>query len=373
VRQLLEALSQLGIRADVLTYPVGCDVHIPGVRIFRAGNPFGVQQVPIGFSLRKIALDCSLTTALWSRLRSERYACIHALEEAAFPAALLGRRAGIPVVYDMQSSLPEQMVTYAAFRTPVAQAVLRAAERWLLRRVDQVVASAGLAGGVRRQAPTVPVREWSYAPTARAAASEDGPGLRRELAIPASAPVVVYSGSFAAYQGLTELLAAAPSVLRGFPNAVFVLVGVHGEQGRQIRRAAERLGAAVRLVERQPRERLPSYLAMADVLVSPRAFGGNLPLKIFDYLAAGKPIVATDIPTHRAVLDETRAVLVEPTAAGLATGLIGVLADPRRAAELATAAVAYADDQLGWNGFVQSVGEVYRSLCGLSASPAASP
>ena len=40
-----------------------------------------------------------------------------------------------------------------------------------------------------------------------------------------------------------------------------------------------------------------------------RAYGGNLPLKIFDYLAASRPIVATDIPTHRTVLTEERAVL----------------------------------------------------------------
>ncbi|MDQ3555184.1 MAG: glycosyltransferase family 4 protein, partial [Gemmatimonadota bacterium] len=174
------------------------------------------------------------------------------------------------------------------------------------------------------------------------------------------------------YQGLTTLLDAIPEVLRTVPGAVFVLVGADGEPGRRVRRDAEALGKRIRIVDRQPRERLPSFLAMADVLVSPRAFGGNLPLKVFDYLAAGKPIVATDIPTHRAVLDETRAVLVEPTAAGLARGLIGVLADPHRAAELAASSRAYADRELGWNGFVRSVGEVYHSLCGITATSRAS-
>jgi len=115
-------------------------------------------------------------------------------------------------------------------------------------------------------------------------------------------------------------------------------------------------------VERQPRETMASYLAMADVLVSPRAYGGNLPLKVFDYLAAGRPIVATDIPTHRTVLAEDRAVLVAPRTDAIAEGILSVLADPERAQRLGTAARRYAQTHLGWNRFVGSIEALYAEV-----------
>jgi glycosyltransferase involved in cell wall biosynthesis len=98
------------------------------------------------------------------------------------------------------------------------------------------------------------------------------------------------------------------------------------------------------------------------VLVSPRAYGGNLPLKIFDYLAAGRPIVATDIPTHRTVLAEDRAVLVAPRTEALAQGILAVLGDPARAQRLGAAARSYAQTYLGWNRFVDSVEALYAEV-----------
>src|SRR6478672_10210640 len=76
-RQVLLALSELGRPVDLLTYPIGLDVEIPWLRIFRSGNPFRYESVPIGLSLRKIVLDLPITVALRSRLARERYACVH--------------------------------------------------------------------------------------------------------------------------------------------------------------------------------------------------------------------------------------------------------------------------------------------------------
>jgi glycosyltransferase involved in cell wall biosynthesis len=97
-------------------------------------------------------------------------------------------------------------------------------------------------------------------------------------------------------------------------------------------------------------------------LVSPRSYGGNLPLKVFDYLAAGRPIVATDIPTHRTVLNEDRAVLVAPQTPDLARGIVSLLRDPERADRLARAGRRYAEQHLGWAQFVDSLGNLYEDV-----------
>jgi glycosyltransferase involved in cell wall biosynthesis len=104
---------------------------------------------------------------------------------------------------------------------------------------------------------------------------------------------------------------------------------------------------SARIIDRRPREEMPDYLALADVLVSP-ALRRQRALKIFDYLAAGRPIVATDIPTHRTLLAEDRAVLVAPEPQALAREsrywATRPGAPPRRGRR------TYSDNHLGWNG-----------------------
>jgi glycosyltransferase involved in cell wall biosynthesis len=294
----------------------------------------------------------------------ERYACIHAVEEAAFPAALLARRYRIPLLYDMQSSLPEQLAQRWPFALRPVRALLERAERWLLRRATLVVTSAGLAARVRRLEPDALVREWHFPSGDTAVSREAVERLRQELALPLGAPVVLYSGTFEPYQGLAELVAAVPKVRAEVPGAVFVLVGADKVNGLAAHSAAEPLmqSGALRIVDRQPRSAMAAYLSLATVLVSPRAYGGNLPLKIFDYLAAGRPIVATDIPTHRTVLADDRAVLVPPTTGALAAGILSVLRDETRAAQLAGAARSYAKTHLSWPRFVDSIGAIYGEL-----------
>lgn len=372
VRNVLQALSELHYEVDLLTYPVGQPVSIPGLRIFRSPNPFRIRQVPVGFSGRKLLLDATLVPAIWRQLRRVRYSCIHAVEEAAFPAVVLGHLYGIPVIYDMQSSLPEQLLRYWAFRGRRLQAILRRCEQWLVHRSDAVVSSAGLLHKVAEAAPGKLVREWHFPSPLHETPVGTGTALRAELAIPPHAPVVVYAGTFEPYQGLSTLLAAAELVLKAVPETAFVLVGGDGAPAEEIRREAVRLGLEdkIRLVGRKPRGEMPAYLAMADLLVSPRCYGDNLPLKVFDYLAAARPIVATDLPAHRALLDGSRAVLTEPTAEGMARAIIDLLRDPARAGRLAAAARAYAASNLGWSRFVVAVKAIYDEVARQSRVPA---
>jgi glycosyltransferase involved in cell wall biosynthesis len=247
VRQVLEALGETGGRVDLLTYPIGEDVAMAHVRLMRAGNPFGVHTVPIGFSFRKVLLDAPLTAALAARVRGGAYTCIHAVEEAVFPAIVLGRAHRVPVLYDMQSSLPEHLQRRRLFRFPLIQRAVRAAERWALERADLVVCSAGLADRVRRLAPARRVREWHFPSAPAEPVREDRALLRRALELPADDPIVLYSGNFEAYQGIPNLLEAVSLVREQEPRATFLLVGA--ENGRTLAeyRARYRERTGVRL------------------------------------------------------------------------------------------------------------------------------
>lgn len=363
VRQVLEALVQLGYEVDLLTYPLGEEIPIPGVRLIRSINPFRISNVPIGFSIRKLLLDSTLFPRLRSLMRSGRYTVVHAVEESGFAAAYWGTRFGVRVIYDMHSSMAEQMGALPLFRNRFCRSVFRRAERWLLERATQVVSSAGLATRVRALAPRARTMEWRFS-------SEAGPvdpaavaALRKSLNISPEQRIVLYSGTFERYQGLAVLLKAIARVQESNPEVVFLLIGVDGERAAtRIQRMAHRIpGDRLRLIARQPRPSIPTWLALSDILVSPRLFGGNLPLKVFDYMAAGRPIIATDIPSHRTVLTEERAVLVPPESDALADAISGLLRDPERGRRLAETAQAYARENLAWSGFVLSVSKLYSA------------
>jgi glycosyltransferase involved in cell wall biosynthesis len=152
--------------------------------------------------------------------------------------------------------------------------------------------------------------------------------------------VVLYTGSFVPLQALDLLIDAVPGVLAAYPKVTFLLVGGTDAEIAPLLRQAQRLGIAAHVVlERNvPQKEIPTYLAAADVLVSPRRQGINPPGKLLPYLASGRPVVATNTLVHTQLLSDNCAILTPPDAAGLAKGLIVALTDSSRVSEITTEA-----------------------------------
>ena len=135
-------------------------------------------------------------------------------------------------------------------------------------------------------------------------------------------------------------MAAAALVREEIPEVIFILVG--GTEAEIARLSSwltkYKLENNVKLHRRLPRQEIPDYIALADILVLPRISGENAPLKIYDYMKSGKPIVATGIPAHRAMLTDETAVLVEPNIEGLSKGILLALQNTDYAKKVATAA-----------------------------------
>jgi glycosyltransferase involved in cell wall biosynthesis len=88
------------------------------------------------------------------------------------------------------------------------------------------------------------------------------------------------------------------------------------------------------------------------------------PLKIFSYMASGRPIVATDLPTHTEVLDADAAILVPPTPAVLAEGILRALDDPAAAAALGQRARHVVETRYTFAGFKQHLADCYAAVLG---------
>jgi glycosyltransferase involved in cell wall biosynthesis len=164
--------------------------------------------------------------------------------------------------------------------------------------------------------------------------------LRAALGLPLERPLVVYTGHINLTKGLDTVFQLA----RRLPRALFLLVGA---EGRGIVETLARRQENIQLVPWQPFETVTRYLLAADVLLQPpsrvplRLIGNTvLPMKIFLYLAAGRPIVAPDLPDLREVLEhDVNALLVAPGEHEAAAQAVArLIDDPLLARRLARAA-----------------------------------
>jgi glycosyltransferase involved in cell wall biosynthesis len=355
---LVEALQAAGHEVDVLTYHVGDDPKLPGVRVFRAPAVPFVREVPIGFSLRKVLCDLALLWRLVTLTRRHRYDVLHAVEEAVF-LSLLVRGFRSRVVYDMDSSLPEQLVgKYATLR--FMDGALRRLERLAIARSDLVLAVcedlATRARGYATRTPVDVVEDVSL--LGDDAAGNPVENLRREL--PAGALLALYVGNLERYQGVDVMLDALAK-LESRPLK-FIAIGGAPESvaAYRARAAALGLGSTAVFLGARPVRELGAYLEQADLLVSPRLSGHNTPMKLYSYLAAGKAILATRIRSHTQVLSDETAMLVEPSSAELARGLDALLRSPALRERLGLAARRLAATRYSLTQFRASIATAYR-------------
>jgi len=340
VKTVLEFLSERGDTVDVLTYAEGGEVSIPNCTVHRIPRVPGLQGIRPGFSVKKVLSDILMVGSCLRLVRRTRYDLIHAVEESAFIAAAMRALTGVPYVYDMDSSLAEQLVdAYPPLR--FAFSALRRMEAVAIRRSSGVLAvCAALEDVALAHAPGQLVGrvEDTTLLTGPKPAGGNGRGLP-----PSDGPMAMYVGNLESYQGIDLLLEGFRHTLSRVPQAKLVIVGGRDAEIAHYRGRAERLGIDGSVVFAGPRPigMLPDLLRQADVLVSPRLKGLNTPMKIYSYLDSGSAVLATRLRTHTQVLDDGMAYLVEPEPHALGHGLAELMADPGLRARLASTAKAY--------------------------------
>jgi glycosyltransferase involved in cell wall biosynthesis len=372
----IRALLALGHTVDLVTYPFGHDVEMPGLRVFRCLRPPFITSVGIGPSLAKVPLDLSLAASSLRKALSGRYDAVHSHEEGVAIGLVLSAMLGVPHLYDMHSSLPQQLSNFKFSRSRILRWMFEVLERFAVRRSRVVIViCAELERLVREIEPAAQPVLIENAPGAGDVADGGGrESVRAEFGIGPATPVVLYTGTFEAYQGLDLLFEAMGLVVAARPDARLLLAGGRPDQVAAARRDVEARGLAGQVVfaGERPAAEIPHFLAAADVLVSPRSRGTNTPLKIYQYLRAGRAIVATRLLTHTQVLDDQVAVLTDPTPAGFAAGVLKALGDPAYAAALGARAGALAESKYSYEAYLSRTREAVSRLAGNPAPAAVS-
>jgi glycosyltransferase involved in cell wall biosynthesis len=341
--------TELGVNIDFLTYGEGEDVEIPGMRIIRIPRFRLLGNVKTGPSLLKLFLDVFLFVWTVGLLIRNKYDFVHAHEEAVFFCRYLKPVFRFKLLYDMHSSLPQQLTNFQYTQSRFVIGLFKKLEDASIRNADAVITICpDLTKYVLDQKTDkdklYQIENSIFEPVRLSSEGREGE-KRQPLptdALPAGRPLIVYAGTLEAYQGIDLLINAFRIVHEREPGAFLLIAGGTKEQVDSFQELAKKNGLEkdITFTGRVSPSIAKQYCRMASVLVSPRIKGTNTPLKIYEQLASGIPLVATGIYSHTQVLNEAVSYLVEPTPESMANGIIQALQPDGRRHIVAGAAKA---------------------------------
>jgi glycosyltransferase involved in cell wall biosynthesis len=256
--------------------------------------------------------------------------------------------------------------------------------------VLEVIGNRVTALQVRRSAKIVSYSEGMFAGKAGASKVEvvtgavdveifrpdpvSGEGVREKYSLVGS-PVVGYVGTFQEWHGLDELIRAAEDLLLQLPGLKFLMVGPYYKE-TEAKVLAAGIGSSFVFTGPVAYEQVASFMNASDVLVAPynpakiesaeqvRRHGLGSPLKVFEYMAVGKPVITTDVrPISDPVDDGLTGVLVPPGDSGaLEEAIMGILGNKAKAEAMGAAARVSVTANYSWNLVARHLADMFNSV-----------
>lgn len=291
----------------------------------------------------------------------------------ALPALRVGKRLGIPVVYEVRAFWEDAAVDHGT----TSEGSLRYdLTRWLetraLKRAQHVFT---ICEGLRSDivARGIPAASVTVIPNAVDIDSFEPGGqpdavLKTRLGLD-GASVIGFIGSFYAYEGLDLLLDALPGILLQRPKVRVLLVG-GGPQDAALKAQAQRLGVADKVVfaGRVPHAEVQRYYDLVDVLAYPRHSMRLTelvtPLKPLEAMAQGRLLVASDVGGHKELIrhGETGMLFKAGSTGALTQAVVSLLAARERWPAMREAGRQFVEDERNWTASVSNYARVYASL-----------
>lgn len=368
ILRLAEALALRGHEVHLVTYHLG-EGEVPGcLHLHRIRHVPTYRKTGPGPTYQKLLLiDPLLCAKLLQVLRSHVIDVVHAHHYEGLMVAAAVPRKRRPLIYDAHTLLEAELPSYPLLLpTRLKTAAGSWLDRHLPRRADHVIAvtndikrqltAAGQLSADRVSVIGNGMQRWPL-PSPAAPASADG------------APLLVYAGNLAAYQKIDLLLEAFARVRRERPGARLRIITEDGDGWEPYRALARDLEIEDAVeVRHAVFELLPRLLSEADVLLNPRLDCPGIPLKLLNYMAAGKPIVSFAGSGEGLQHGRTAWLVGEGEPAPFAAGILHLLDHPKLATKLGAAARRGAEAQRTWNDQAGLVEEVYARVLGSRSS-----
>ena len=358
VNLLLKALSRRnGAQVDILAYHEGANVSHPNVTLHRIRSAPGIHNVRPGFSFKKLILDVFLTIKALHMAARRRYDIVHAVEESVFIAMLIKMFYGIPYIYDMDSSMPLQILATHP-KMHFLASLMRAFEGAAIRKALLVVPVCESLANIAAASGAAKIMILSDVSLLQPDA-ESTENLRQRYGI--NGFCFVYVGNLERYQGIDLLLESFAIFLTQNLEAHLVIIGGTEQHIKQYMILSKSLGiyTHVHFTGPRPLDAMVDAFNCADVLVSPRITGNNTPMKLYSYMASGKPVLATRIASHTQVLTDETALLEVASPNRFATAMKRLASDANLRRCLGDNAAALAREQYSMTAFDRRANNIY--------------
>ncbi len=329
----IRALQDQGHEIILTTYHLGRDVE--NLEIRRIVNVPWYNKLEAGSSWHQIYLDALLLFTTLKTCLYEKPDVIHGhLHEGAVIgkfASVLCSLGKIPVVFDVQGSLTDELETYGFFdKIKLLRPVFTLIEKMICRLPDYIVCSSESNEDMIKCRMNVSGDRVSPVPDAInsgffSIAVEDS--FRDGLAIPDNKRVVIYTGSLMKSKGIDFLLDAIPKVMEKCSDVHFLVVGYPVDQSVE---KVQQLGVSdmVTFTGKTEFAQIPKYLSVACLAVDPKTDeAGEGSGKIINYMGAGLPIVCFDSVNNRKLLDGSGVYADSGNVEDLAGKIVDVLSD----------------------------------------------
>ncbi|MQC26769.1 MAG: glycosyltransferase WbuB [Chloroflexi bacterium] len=349
-RHLVENGHRVTIIASPVSYLTGqprpADTQLPGLTILRARTTRALHR---SFLHRLLNFFVFTLSSFWIGLRVKNVDLVWGTSPPIFQAAAawaLARLKRVPFLLEIRDLWPAFAVAVGILRNPVIIRLSEWLECFLYRRADQLLINSP---GFRPHLEARGAHNISVVPNGSDAAMFDpaakGLTFRRAHHLDEKF-VVLYAGAHGMSNDLGIVLEAA-SQLRQDPAIHLVLLGDGKDKLALQQRAAELMLDNITFVPPIPKSGMPDALAAADaclaILKPLELYATVYPNKVFDYMAAGRPVLLAIDGVIRTVVEEAGAGIFVPPGdpAALAAAIRGLAADPKSARKMGLAGRAH--------------------------------
>ncbi|PID59201.1 MAG: hypothetical protein CR986_06910 [Ignavibacteriae bacterium] len=326
--------SELGVKMDFLTYGEGEDVEIPNVNFVRVPRFKFLGNVKIGPSPLKLFLDIFIFIKMIWLLTKNKYDVVHAHEEAVFMAYFLKPIFKFKLIYDMHSSLTQQLTNFQFTTSKLIINTFKKLEDNCLHTAEAVIT---ICPDLRDYVNTIITNKEKhfliensiFDPVKKKNSKQQNDSNETidfdvNEFVKEDEQLLVYAGTLEKYQGIDILINSMKFVIEENSKVKLLIAGGTKEQVDEFSKLSNSLSLNdyIKFTGRVPQKYAKEFNAKADTLLSPRSDGTNTPLKIYEQLASGKPLVATEIYSHTQVLTDDVAFLVKPNPKDMAKGIL---------------------------------------------------
>jgi len=363
IQRQAEALAARGHEVHVATYSLGTAEPVAGVTVHRAPRlPFYRTTSPGPTWQKLLALDPMLVATLFRLLRARRIDVIHAHHYEGLLVARAARAfAGIPLVYDAHTMLGSEL---GFFRLGLPRRLTVAVGGHLDRRLPKLADHViSVTETIRDHLVT-----GGVVPDARISVIGNGVELeqfRADVQPPwaADAPKrVVFTGNLAPYQGVDVLLEAFAAASRQRKDIRLQIVT--DSDFSSYEPSARRLGIRdlIEIVPAPAFADLPALLETAHVAANPRVEADGVPVKLLNYMAAGKPIVSFAGSAPGLTHGHAAWLIAGGDPEAFGQGILELLEDRERALAMGRHARRFVEEHYRWPALAERIERVYQGV-----------